>query len=84
MTDDELEQAASDAFNQVKPIFTGLSCQIVGHVLAFLTANWLLSLQAEPPDPEETETMRADALETLALEVVRLVREHEDMRKNPQ
>ena len=84
MTDDELELAANEAFDRVKPVFTGLNCQIVGHVLASLTANWLLSLEAEPPDPEETETWRADALEQLALKVVRLVREHEDMRKTPQ
>ena len=82
MTDDELETTA--VFQQVKPILTGLSCQIVGHVLAYLTANWLLSLEAEPPDPEETETLRAHALESLALNVAHLVREHEEMRKNPQ
>lgn len=84
MTDDELETAANEAFQQVKPIFTGLSCQIVSHVLSFLTANWLLSLQAEPPEEEETETLRAHALESLALQVVQLVREYEAMRKNPQ
>lgn len=81
MTDDE---TVEDTFDQIKPILTGLDCGIVGTVLVYLTANWLISIEADPPDRDDTRAARMDALEQLTQQILRLVREDEDMREKPQ